>query len=185
MNIFSVTDNFKIWFMSWSCIQQLFTKPVVGCQMSRPSAFCSGRLGNLKIAGLNPDLVVLSPGQVKPITLKFILVTPKPGVQHYQDRERTAWFSLRIIQLGWIGGHDAIMLVFQWGSTIESPGVHTFTSRCPSPNWACPATVKHSFIPHRTRLVSHSGAIIVTVLRPVPFLKGPSSNYKATQTLHT
>ena len=47
--------------------------------------------------------------------------------------------------------------------------VHYHKSVPPSPHHhACPTTVKHCFIPHRT---TSSGAANVTVLRPVPFTK--------------
>ena len=80
-----------------------------------------------------------------------------------------------------IAGQDAGSLVSQWGSTIKSPWVCTVTSRYPTPYWACPTAVVHSFIPHRTT----SGATIVTVLRPVPLAMCASSNYTATLAPHT
>ena len=40
-------------------------------------------IGELKVAGSNPDFAFSNPGQVKPLTLKLILVTPYPGAQHY------------------------------------------------------------------------------------------------------
>ena len=48
----------------------------------------------------------------------------------------------------------------------------------PTPHWACPTTVKHSFIPHRTKSIS--GATNVAVMRPVP--KCASSNYTMVDT---
>ena len=62
--------------------------------------------------------------------------------------------------------------------------VHCHKSVPVPPHRAFPTKVKHSFIPHGP-LVNSSGAIIVAVLRPVPFPKCASSNYKVTQTLHT
>ena len=47
-----------------------------GGRMSRAPASGSGRLGNPKITGLSPEPAGLNPGQVKPMTLKLILVAP-------------------------------------------------------------------------------------------------------------
>ena len=44
--------------------------------MSRGSASRSRILGNSKVTGSNPDLAVF---EVKPMTLKLILITPSPG----------------------------------------------------------------------------------------------------------
>ena len=47
-----------------------------GGSMSRASASHSGRSGNLKVTGLNPDLTFSNPGQVKAMTVKLILAAP-------------------------------------------------------------------------------------------------------------
>ena len=66
-----------------------------------------------------------------------------------------------------------------WGSPIKSPWVRTPTRRYPFPPqlWS---TASHLTRP----LMSSSGTINVAVLRPVPFPKCASSNYKATWTPH-
>ena len=51
--------------------------------MSRASTFRSGRSGNPKVEGSNPNLAVSNPDQVKPTTVKLIFVTPWPDAQHY------------------------------------------------------------------------------------------------------
>ena len=52
-------------------------------RMTKMLASRFGRLGNPKVAGSNPDLVFLNPGQIKPMTLKSILVASYPGAWHY------------------------------------------------------------------------------------------------------
>ena len=113
---------------------------------------------------------------------------------HWQTRlpvARTDWLSVRIMRLSGIASHDAGGLLFQWSGTIKSPWmsikspwVCTVTSRRPSPHSACPRTVKQSFITHLP-LVSSTGAVVVTVLWPVPFPQCAPSNCKVTQTPHT
>ena len=61
-------------------------------RMSRASASHSGKSANPKIVGSNLDLMVSNPDQVKSVTLKFIL-----GAQHYYDRARIGWLSVRIM----------------------------------------------------------------------------------------
>ena len=43
-------------------------------RMSRSTASRSGRSGNLKLIGSNPDLAFSNPDRVKPLTFKLILV---------------------------------------------------------------------------------------------------------------
>ena len=42
--------------------------------------------------------------------LKLILVTSWPGTQHYSDRLRTSWLSVRITRLSWVG-YQVMVLV--------------------------------------------------------------------------
>ena len=65
--------------------------------MSRAPVFCSGRSGNPKVEDLSLEPAGLKPGRVKPKTLKLILIASWPGAQHYLDREKTGWLSVRII----------------------------------------------------------------------------------------
>ena len=45
----------------------------------------------------NPNLVGSKSGQVKPMTVKLILVASYPGARNYYDRERTTLLSVRIM----------------------------------------------------------------------------------------
>ena len=75
-----------------------------------------------------------------------------------------------------------MQLVFQWGSTIKSPwvsqvGILPPTGLVPQ-RWSTDSYLTRP-------LVSSSGAVIVTVLWPVPFSKCAPSYDKATWTSHT
>ena len=79
----------------------------LGSRVSIESASHSGRSGNPKVVGLNTDLAFSSLGRVKPMTFKLMLVVSLLGTQHYQDRVRTGWLSVKIMRLSRIASHDA------------------------------------------------------------------------------
>ena len=109
----------------------------------------------------NPDLATSNLGRVKPITLKLILVAPWPGARHYEERARTVWLSVGIMQLSGTAGHCAGGLVFQCRSTMKSPWVRTVTSLCPSPYRASlsahQVTLKWHEFPIHTKKMSREG----------------------------
>ena len=73
--------------------KDMCTKYQPGWQMGRVPTSHSGRSGNLKIAGSSPDPASLNQiDDFKIYTGRF-----EPGTQHYKDRARTGWFSVRVI----------------------------------------------------------------------------------------
>ena len=87
--------------------------------------------------------------------------------------------------LSGIVGHVAGGLMFHWGSTIKVPWIRTVISLYP-PTFSGLVPELWSRASYLTGpLVNSSGAAIVSVLQPVPFPKGASSNYTTTQATHT
>ena len=64
-----------------------------GRRMSRAPTLHSGRSGNPEIMGSSIKPMGLKPGQVKPNTLKLILVASQPGARHYLDRIMIGWLA--------------------------------------------------------------------------------------------
>ena len=143
--------------------------------MTRASSPRSGRSGNLKVMGSNPVIAFWTLVESNQ-WLKLILVTQSLAWRlALLDRAITSWLSVsvRIMRLIEIAGHGASSLVFQWGSTIKSWGHESV----PIPlTGLVPQLWSTASYPTGPLVMSSSGAVIVAVPRPVPFLKCAQSD---------